>query len=193
MKQEYKNLSILPATPERWKDFETLFGARGACGGCWCMWWKLPLKVFNENKGSGNHSMQKGIFERGGVPGLIAYVDGVPVGWCAVEPRENYSRFQKIRTLKPIDELPVWAITCFFIKREYRNRGLSEALLTGAVEYALSQGAEAVEGYPTDLGELKLPDPFVYTGLATTFQSVGFVEVARRSPRRPIMRFFRVS
>jgi len=193
MKQQIDDLSIHSLSSDRWADFELLFGSRGACGGCWCMYWKLPLKVFEENQGSGNRSMQKAIVEQGSPPGVIAYVDGIPAGWCAIEPRENYSRFEKARTLKPIDDLPVWSITCFFIKKEYRNLGLSKALLRGAVEYALKSGANVIEGYPHDLGASKLPDPFVYTGLVSSFKSIGFVEVARRSEKRPIMRYYQKS
>ena len=181
-------LQFHPLTPERWKDLETLFGERGACGGCWCMWWKLPRADFEKGKGDGNKRALKKIVRSGRVPGLLAYAGKEPVGWCALEPRANYPRFERSRVLKPVDDQPVWSVVCFFIARPYRGRGIAGRLLAAAVDYAKKQGARVVEGYPVEARKGRLPDPFVYMGLPSTFQKAGFVEVARRSATRPIMR-----
>ena len=187
---EITGVSIHPLTPELWQDFEKLFGPRGACGGCWCMFWKLDRKDFLLNRGEGNRQLQKTIVEAGDTPGLLAYVDDRPVGWCAIEPRERYPGLGRSRILKPVDETKVWSVSCFYVERKYRSRGLSIALLKSAVQFAATRGAQVVEGYPTEVVDKTMPAPFVYTGLASAFLQVGFTEVARRSAKRPIMRLF---
>jgi len=184
------NLEFQPLTPEHWDDFERLFGPRGACAGCWCMYWKLPRKEFNAGQGEGNHLAQKAILASGRTPGLLAYVDGVPAGWCAIEPRQAYSGLARSRILAPVDETPVWSVTCFFVDRRYRRQGLTVALLRAVVDYVKEQGGKVVEGYPVEPRQGKSPDAFVYTGLASAFRQAGFVEVARRSETRPIMRCY---
>jgi len=179
-----------PLTIEHWADFERLFGPRGACGGCWCMFWKLSRADFNRNQGEENRLAQKAIVELGRTPGLLAYVDGIPAGWCALEPRENYPGLARSRILKPVDETPVWSVTCFYVDKRYRRQGLTVALLRAAVDYVARQGGKVVEGYPTEPRQEKAPPPFVYTGLASAFLQAGFVEVARRSETRPIMRYY---
>jgi len=185
------NLEFHPLTPERWSDFERLFGPRGACAGCWCMYWKLPRKDFTYNQGEGNRLMQKAIVASGRTPGLLGYVDGVPAGWIAIEPRQNYPGLARSRVLKPVDETPVWSVTCFFVERRYRRKGLTVALLRAAVDYVAKQSCRVIEGYPVEPRQGKASSPvFVYTGVASAFLQAGFVEVARRSETRPIMRFY---
>ena len=184
-------IEIHPLTPERWPDFEQLFGPRGACAGCWCMFPKLTRKEFDAGKYEGNRKAQKKIVESGQVPGLLAYVDGIPAGWCAVEPRANFPSLARSRVLAPLDDLPVWSVTCFFVDRKFRRQGLSVRLLKAAVEYVASRGGKVVEGYPTEPRGGKPAAPaFVFTGLAAAFLGAGFVEAGRRSETRPIMRCF---
>ena len=123
----------------------------------------------------------------GNVPGILAYADGQPVGWCAIGPSEAYPRLANSRTLKPVDARAVWSITCFFVARPFRRRGLTVELLKAAVEFARRGGARIVEGYPVEPHE-EQSDAFVYTGLASAFRKAGFKEVLRRSPTRPIVR-----
>jgi GNAT superfamily N-acetyltransferase len=184
------HFTIHPLTPSRWADLVTLFGEKGACGGCWCMWWRLKRSEFNQNKGDGNRQAFQGIVEAGEVPGLLAYAGDQPAGWCALAPREAYPALERSRILKRVDDQPVWSVTCFFVARSYRRRGLTVLLLQAAVEYARSRGAAILEGYPEDPGEGNQPPPFVFTGLASAFIKAGFVEAARRSAKRPIMRFY---
>lgn len=178
---------IHPLTPERWADFEKLFGARGACAGCWCMYWRLPRKAWQTSRGTPNRQAMRRIVETETPPGLLAYVAGAPAGWCALSPREIFLRLNKSRVLKPVDEKPVWAVTCFYVAKPYRRRGLTVALLQAAARFARDHGASLLEGYPTDAPGPQ-PDVFVYTGLASAFKRAGFREVARRSPSRPIFR-----
>lgn len=181
-------LKILPATQERWPDLELLFGENGACGGCFCMTWRLTRSEFEKKKGAANKKAFKQLVESGKPPGVIAYVQGNPAGWCAIAPREEYPVLGRSRVLAPVDEQPVWSISCFFIAREFRGQGVTVPLLEAAVKYARSQGARIVEGYPHDLGKNKLPAPFVWTGLLPSFAEAGFTEVVRRTAKRPIMR-----
>jgi len=185
---ESTTLSFRPLTSTLWTDFEHLFGARGACGGCWCMFWKLRGKAYHENTGEPARQMQKSIVEEGTVPGLLAFDGDEPVGWIAVEPRSAYPKLAHSRILKPVDEADVWSVTCFFVAKQVRRQGLTVELLKAAVDYVSQQGGHIVEGYPVETKE-HMPAAFIYTGTAAAFQKAGFVEVERRSEKRPIMRY----
>jgi GNAT superfamily N-acetyltransferase len=174
-------------TPERWDDFVALFGPRGACGGCWCMSWRLKNADFRKNVGEPNKRALKRIANKGAPTGILAYSGSEPIGWCSVSPRQDFVRLQEHRTLKPIDDQPVWSVVCFFVTKAFRHKGVSVAMLKAAAAWAKSQGASIVEGYPTEPGK-NLPDPFVFTGLAGTFRKAGFKEVARPARTRPIFR-----
>jgi GNAT superfamily N-acetyltransferase len=178
---------IVPVTPERWDDLETLFGDKGACAGCWCMWMRLPLAAFRRGKGAGNRRALRALVAKR-PPGLIAYVGGEPAGWVAVAPREEYVRLENSRVLSPMEGERVWAAPCFFVHREHRGSGLTAALLEAAAAHAARQGARAIEGYPNVNREQRQPAAFVWTGFESTFRRAGFTEIARRSPTRPILR-----
>ncbi|HEX8990238.1 MAG TPA: GNAT family N-acetyltransferase [Anaerolineales bacterium] len=181
-------LVVKPLTPGRWDDVEKLFGPRGACAGCWCMFWKLSNKDFQALAHEGTRAAQKAIVESGGTPGLLAYAGREVVGWIAVEPRSEYPRLERSRVLAPVDDRAVWSITCFFTSMDYRGKGVSIALLKGCLDYVGKHGGRIVEGYPIEPKAGKMPAAFVYMGLASAFRATGFVEVARRSETRPIFR-----
>jgi GNAT superfamily N-acetyltransferase len=187
-KQDDLFLEFHPLTEDRWAAFEALFGKRGACGGCWCMWWRLKRSEFQRRKGPGNRRSLRRLVGSGEVPGILATAGGEAVGWCAVAPRERYPVLERSRVLKRIDDAPVWSVTCLFVKRELRNRGLSVQLLRAAVEYVESCGGTVVEGYPVEPRKGRLPDAFAWTGLVSAFERAGFAECARGSPSRPILR-----
>jgi GNAT superfamily N-acetyltransferase len=182
-------LAFHPLTPDRWSDLERLFGARGACGGCWCMWWRLRRSEFDARKGEPNRRAFHEIVHSGAEPGILAYADGEPVGWCAVQPREAYPVLGRSRTLKPVDDQAVWSVTCFFVARGFRKRGVTTRLLRAAVEHARARGGRIVEGYPIEPRKDHVPEAFAWTGFASAFKRAGFKEVARRSDTRPIMRY----
>ncbi len=182
-------LEFHPVTPKRWCDLEKLFGERGACGGCWCMCWRLKRSQFEKQKGAGNKKALKKIVDAGEAPGLLAYAGREPVAWCSIAPRENYPRLERSRILKKVDDQPVWSAICFFVARPYRRQGLSVKLLRAAVAYAKKKRARMVEGYPVEPKKSPMPDVFAWTGLADAFRRAGFKEVLRRSPTRPIMRY----
>lgn len=123
-------------------------------------------------------------------PGIMAYADGKPIGWCAIGPREAYASLERSNVLKRVDDLPVWSVTCFYIARGHRRQGLAGQLLKASIRLARQHGVKIVEGYPIDSGGEKKNSVSVFTGLASTFIDAGFVEVERRSPTRPIMRYF---
>jgi GNAT superfamily N-acetyltransferase len=187
MPARVRTLAVRPVSPERWPDLERLFGPRGACAGCWCMWWKLPRAAWTAGKGEGNRRALEAIVSGGGVPGLLAYDGREPVGWVAIEPRAAYPRLARARTLKPVDDAPVWSITCFFVARSHRGRGVTRVLVDAAVAHARRRGARLVEGYPVDAAK-PLADAWLYTGSLSTFRKAGFEEVARRTRTRPIVR-----
>jgi GNAT superfamily N-acetyltransferase len=184
------DLEFQPVTPKRWKDLENLFGERGACGGCWCMLWRLPRTKWQHQLGEKNKKALKRIVDSGEVPGILAYSDGKPIGWCAVAPRETFQLLEHSRIMGRVDEKSVWSVVCFFVAKPFRQKGMSVAMLKAAAEYAGKKGAKIVEGYPTEPKKERMPDVFANTGLASAFRQAGFKEVLRRSETRPIMRYF---
>ena len=187
-------IQYLPLTPERWNDLESLFGPRGACGGCWCMWWRLKRSEFDRQRGPGNRHGFHAIVEAGDPPGLLAYImdetnhTRKPVAWCSLGPREAFPVLGRSPVLKPVDNQPVWSLVCFFVAKPYRRMGLTLGLIEAAKSYAMDHQAKILEAYPEDPEKASVPEVFAFTGFASTFRSAGFEEVARRSPHRPIMR-----
>lgn len=181
-------VEVLPVTAERWADLERLFGKRGAYGGCWCMWFRQTGTEYTANRGERNRQAMCSIVERGEIPGLLAYVDGVPAGWVSVGPREVYPRLERSRAAKRVDSAPVWSIVCFYIGARFRGRGLMRRLIEAAGDYALKQGAAAIEAYPKDAALLEPTTSAAYVGISRTFAAAGFSEIARSQPTRPLMR-----
>jgi len=181
-------LTILPATPARWPDFEALLGERGGYGGCWCMLWRLQRKDFEAQSGDGNRAAMKALFDAGAEPGLIAYDGDQPVGWCSVAPRAAFPRLERSRVLQPVDDQEVWSLSCFLVRKSHRNRGVSQALLAAAGDFVRARGGRILEGYPIDPKTTPYPAVYAWTGLASAFRGAGFEEVLRRSETRPILR-----
>src|SRR5262249_36351805 len=174
-------------TPERWPDLEKLFGERGACGGCWCMVWRLKRSEWGAGKGKSNRLALKTIVERDDRPRILPYVGGEPLGWVSVAPPEEFNAPGGWRILALVDETPVWSISCLFVAKPYRRQGLSVKLIDAAVKFAANQGAKAVEAYPYVPYSDTMPAAFAWTGIASAFEQAGFREVARRSQAPPIM------
>jgi GNAT superfamily N-acetyltransferase len=181
-------LEFQPLTPNRWGDLELLFGERGACGGCWCMYWRLTRAQYNIDKGEKNKRAMKAIVESGETPGILAYDKGEPVAWCSIAPRRSFSVLDRSRILKPVDDRPVWSVACLFVDKKHRRQGLSVKLLKAAIDFVGKRGGRIIEGYPVE-PKKDQPDAFVWTGLASAFIEAGFKEVERRSESRPIMRY----
>lgn len=190
-----EGLRIVPATADRWNDLELLFGKYGASARCWCMFWRMPFKEFNAIKGEGTRAALKELTGRNIAPGLLAYMDGEPIGWCSLGPREDFRGLERSRTLKRVDDQPVWSIVCFFIKRSYRHKGMMAALLKAAVAYAAEHGAKIVEGYPVDLQShlltgKKLTGFSGFMGIASVFRAAGFKKVTDASETQLVMRYY---
>ncbi len=187
-------IEVLPLTIKRWDDMVSVFGEHGGYAGCWCMFWRLDRSDFKKLRGGGTREILRQMTETKQEPGLITYVDGKPVGWCSVGPRENYLALENSRILKRVDEKPVWSIVCFFVDKSVRKQGLMAEMLRGAVAYAKKHGAKIVEGYPIDMQTEKLAGQKLnsyagYMGIASAFREVGFVEAGRASETQLIMRY----
>jgi GNAT superfamily N-acetyltransferase len=183
-------LNFKPLSLETWNHFEDLFGTRGACGGCWCMSWRLRAADFEKQKGPGNKKAIHKLVENKEHIGIIAYQNKQPIGWCSFGPRENFIRLVKSKVLAPLDDERVWSISCFFIAKEYRKMGISTELLKAVIKFAKKKKVKILEGYPIVPYSNKIPAAFAWTGLPSTFINAGFSEAARRSKSRPIMRIY---
>jgi GNAT superfamily N-acetyltransferase len=184
------DVRVVPATPDRWDDVQRLAGDRGFSSGCWCMWWRCSSREFEERHGDGLRGDMAALVAADERPGLLAYAgdDPTPVGWVALGPRSAYPRLNRSRKLGPVDDRPVWSITCFYIHRRHRGSGVATALLAAAVDHARSRGAEIVEAYPIDTAaRSSIANADLYTGTLAMFERAGFSEVARRDGR-PIVR-----
>ena len=189
---DFRNLMLEchPLTPDRWHDFEMLFGERGAYGGCWCMFWRMPASAWNQATKEQNKQGIEAIVASGPPPGLLAYAGDQAVGWVSVGPREAFPRLERSRTLKRLDERPTWSVNCFFIARPYRGQGLMLVLLQAAVDYARSQGAAVIEGYPAEPGEDKrLGTMEGYVGIASVFRQAGFRLATRQVGGKELSRY----
>ena len=184
------NLEIHPATPERWGDLEDIFAGKGDPGKCWCAYWYASAKDFKAGWGPGNKHVLEGRVTDGAKPGVVAYVDGDPAGWAGIAPRAAFDRLVRNKaSLAAVDDRPVWSLNCLVIRREFRGRGLMRPLIRGAVDFALSKRAIAVEAYPIDSNR-KMASFDLFLGTLAAYQDLGFVEVARHAPTRPIMRYW---
>lgn len=181
------DLRIASVTPDRWDDLERVFGPNGAYSGCWCMYLRESAREFDDNLGAGNRERFRRIVRSGAEPGLLAYDGGEPVGWVAVAPRHEYARVLRSPLHQPLDasEQGVFAITCFFVARSHRRRGVAEALLDAAIHDARRRGARAVEAYPSKDGGTPAE---MWRGSRAMFERVGFRPVVERRPGRPVLR-----
>lgn len=186
------SLEIFPVTPERWDDLERLFGPSGAYSNCWCTWFVLTGRGWEETPPQGRRSLLAGLVAAGEEPGLLAYEGGVPVGWCAVGPRSRYARMMSPRSTvyRPLDDEPSWVVNCFFVAKSHRRRGVATALLEAAVGFAFSRGAGRIEAYPVVSPERAARAPDLYVGTLEMFREAGFVEVTRMR-ERPVVRIER--
>ncbi|HEY7131314.1 MAG TPA: GNAT family N-acetyltransferase [Candidatus Limnocylindrales bacterium] len=184
-------LEIVPLTPDRWADFSSLFDEGGDPRTCSCMFWRLRSKDWSfANAAETREGMHRLVDEeRDPAPGLLGYRDGRAVAWVSVAPREDYERLTSSRVRPKIDDTPVWSIVCFVVSKTARGQGLTHQLLDAAADYARVHGAPALEAYPVDAGDRRIPAAVGYTGLLSTFEGAGF-EVVHRidSPQATVQR-----
>ena len=178
-------LMVRPLTPDLWPALVDLFGPAGACNGCWCMYWRIGAQ-YRKQARSINARLFRKVVHDGPAPGLIAFLDDLAVGWCQVTPRDALPWLERARHLGRVDDRPVWALSCLYVRKGYRRRGVTAALIAEAVEVARRAGAPALEAYPLDADHTPSASG---TGYASTFARLGFTTVARRVAARPIMRY----
>ena len=189
-------VDVRPVTPELWSDLERFFGPSGAYSNCWCAFFRVRSKDFDagcRENGKANRELLRRLTLEGAVPGLLAYRDETPAGWVSVAPREQFVRVGNSKLLRPedpkaADEQGVWSVVCFWTPRANRRQGISAVLLEAAVDYAYTNGANAVEGYPVDVSKKWIGGAGIYHGTVGQFERAGFVTARRPSDARAVMR-----
>jgi GNAT superfamily N-acetyltransferase len=194
-------ISVVPANEASWNDLKTIFGTRGEASVCQCQRYKLqPRESFGKvpvavRADRLRRQTRCGHQDSRTTSGLVAYLDGEPVGWCAVEPRPAYAGLLRVyrvpwigRTEDKADD-SVWSVTCLLARAGYRRRGVSYALARAAIDFARARGACALESYPmiTRPGE-EIAWGELHVGSRSVFAAAGFTEVSRPTPRRVVMR-----
>jgi GNAT superfamily N-acetyltransferase len=196
---EEGSLTIVPANEASWEDLRAIFGDRGYTARCQCQmfkighyqWTDVPVLVRMERLREETHC---GYPSARTTSGLVAYLDGEPVGWCAVEPRTAYPRLPPRRIVlkargEDKDDDGVWAVTCFATRAGFRRQGISRALARATVDFAQKRGARAVEAYPmiTEPGQ-EITWGENHVGTRSIFADAGFIEVSHPTLRRVVMR-----
>ena len=178
-------LRVRPLTPDLWPALEDLFGTNGACNGCWCMYGRIG-SAYRKQPREKNRAAFREIVRRGPPPGLLAFNGDVPVGWCQLTPREAVPWLDRTWRLKRVDDVPVWSLSCLYVRKGYRRQGITSALITAALRVAKRAKAPALEVYPFDAA---VSPSASSTGYVSTFARAGFKTVVCRAPARPIMRY----
>ncbi len=177
-------LTVVPLTPDLWPALEDLFGKEGACHGCWCMYWRIG-PAYRRKPSAQNKAAFRQVVKRGPAPGLLAFHGHLAVGWCQLTPRDAIPWIDHEWRLKPVGHVPVWSLSCLYVRKGYRRQGVTAALIEAALKAAKRAGAPALEAYPFDA---EVSGTSSSTGYASTFARAGFKTVERRIPARPIMR-----
>ncbi len=193
-------ITVVPANQARWEDIEAVFGTRGAAATCWCQRYKLaPREAFSKFPAE-ERALRLRAQTNAGIPeaettsGLVAYLDGEPAGWCAVEPRPSYPALLRVYRVpwegrdEDRGDGSVWSVTCVFVRAGFRGRGIAYALARAAVDHARTRGARALEAYPmrTEAGEIAWDE--IHVGAQSVFVDAGMTEVSRPGKRRAVMR-----
>jgi len=184
-------LTFEPLSKSNWDKFVALFGERGACGNCWCQAYRLPKTEFEAGKkNDGNKIKMKDLVWNNRPTGILTFYEGEAIAWCALAPREDFKRLEKSRVHKRIDDKPVWSIPCFFIKKNFRMKGVSQLMLKAVIDHAGRTRIPILEAYPLKPTSGKLPDAFAWIGLYSTFEKAGFRIVNHSSKNRPMVRYY---
>ena len=179
---------IRPVMAENWTDLKTLFGPHGAFMGCWCAYWRLRHVDFEATSAAEHKAVIRDRVHGDLPPGLLAYRDDEPVAWVSVEPRERFEAFAHARVYRPVDETPVWTVTCFYVAEDARGEGLMAPLLVAVTAHVRERGGVAVEGYPEYPACVADSGTPGYMGLVPAFEAAGFEQIATLSNDRPVYR-----
>ena len=187
-------LTVLPADQAFWADLEAIFGDRGDPARCRCQYFKqTPAQWRSGTAEERAERFRAQTAEH--ATGLVAFLDGEPAGWCAVEPRTAYRRLLRSRLVwdgrdEDQNDDGVWSVTCFVTRKGFRRRGVSAALAKAAGDFARERGARAVEGYPivVEPGQKVAWPAELFVGTTGVFAAAGFTEVSRPTARRVVMR-----
>jgi GNAT superfamily N-acetyltransferase len=166
-----------PVTPDRFEDFADVINRKRRPTHCWCLSHRLQAKEITELGGTGADARERAmrsLCEREHPPGVVTYLDGEPVGWCNIGPRSEITRLARSALIRPTDDLPVWSIVCVVVRSGFRRRGVTGHLIEGAVAYAASHGAPAVEAHPVDPGDRRMDLTMAFVGTRGMFEKAGF-------------------
>jgi predicted GNAT family acetyltransferase len=186
--------TVLPLTPDRWPDFEDLFGKQGACYGCWCTHFRLPPAVRRDNDRARNKDHIHARIMAGPPPGLLAYAEGRAVGWMQIGPRADVPEWNNAgRVSAPVEpgdaaDPAVWAISCFFLRSSMRGKGVTHRMVSAGLDYAKANGARVVEACPMDQSK-DSRSIGLFVGSTRVFEKAGFEPALVRKSGRPLMRF----
>ena len=162
-----------PVTSDRFEDFADVINPNRRATHCWCLSHRLRVKDIEELGGGNRETAMRALCERAHPPGVVTYLDGVPVGWCNIGPRSEIPRLVHSSLIRPVDDVPVWSIVCVVVRSGHRKRGVTGHLLEGAIEYARSEGAPAVEAHPVDPPG-RMDTTMAFVGTRSMFQRAGF-------------------
>ncbi len=177
----------MPATPDRFDDVVTVLGGERQQG-CLCQYWRMSSSDYSRAGREERLSALRAQLAETPPAGMLAYLDGEPVGWLGFGPRQRVERLVRSRTIPKVDELPVWSVYCFTVRVGYRRRGVAHALLAALIDYAREQGAPALEAYPVETEGARIHGTAAYVGTVSMFERAGFrraLETAARSDHRP--------
>ncbi len=187
--------SRIETAPATWAAVEELFGTKGEPSRCWCRWFALTAKDWTSSSPGDRKELLKSAFQAGPAPGVLAFRDGHPVGWCAVEPRQSYPRLKRSQVLRAgadsatEDRADLWAVSCFVVAPQHRRTGVSTALLSAAVDHAFHHGANVIEAYPVDTDQrTKATASDLFHGTLSLFTAAGFRAVSESVLGRPVVR-----
>jgi len=183
-------LRIRPLEPGDWPIIVKLFGANGACGGCWCMWPRVPRggKLWEDLKGPKNRDRFRRLVRAGKVHGVLAFCAGEPVGWCSFGPRQTFPRLDTVRAIQHDWSDGTWSIVCFYVRSAWRQRGIAGRLLEAATRRARALGARTIEGYPAvpHNSSEPLPAAFAWTGVPALFEKAGYSPLVQPKASRTV-------
>jgi GNAT superfamily N-acetyltransferase len=181
---------VVAATADRWEDAVAVMGTRGDPASCWCQFFRLRNADYRLTSVADRRDELREQAGQAPPPGVIGYdEDGTPAAWCGIAPRAAYPRLATSLVSKATQDTDgLWSVVCFVVRVGLRRKGLSSAVLDGALELARRHGARAVEAYPIDLAVRTPSSSELYHGAFHVFQRAGFTEVARPKPDRPVVR-----